>query len=147
MVRVGPNENLAQLSTHNKVLLSMDINKFYPSIVPEKAAEIAKLMWLKSTVEIENIDVEELAFYIGNTCSKDEIRVENLSEVVYLKKKMKKKKLVKKIMKKQIKMKKLQKSNKNLQNAKIQSEKSPKVEKKKEDIWLKPKIKANKNEL
>ena len=40
----------------------MDINKFYPSIVPEKAAEIAKLMWLKSTVEIENIDVEELAF-------------------------------------------------------------------------------------
>ena len=58
------NENLAQLSTSNKVLLSMDISKFYPSIVPEKAAEIAQIMWLKSTLEIENVDAEELAFIL-----------------------------------------------------------------------------------
>ena len=44
-------------------------------------------------------------------------------------------------------MKKQTKTNKNIQNIKIQSEKSPKNETKNESIWLKPKRKASKNEV
>ena len=47
----------------------MDIKSFYPSIVPEKVAETAEIMLLKSKLDLKNIDTDSLAFYLGSTHS------------------------------------------------------------------------------
>ena len=39
----------------------MDVKSFYPSLNPEKAAEIARIMWEKSPIIVENVDYDELA--------------------------------------------------------------------------------------
>ena len=42
-------------------------------------------MWEESTLEIENLDVDLLALYIGKHLKKDALAGENLLEVVYTK--------------------------------------------------------------
>ena len=74
----------------------MDIKSFYPSLDPVRAANIAKKMWLKSSLKLENVNTEMLAKYVGKFCDKSKIREENLNEVVFTKI-AKKKKFTKKI--------------------------------------------------
>ena len=110
--------------------------------MPERAAEVARIMWMRSTLDTKNIDTDSLAYYIGSTYSKSEIESNNLSEVVYSKKIVKKKKQnvrkTLKNLKKSIKITKLQKQTKNEKMKKSQSEKSPKPE----IVWMKPKRNA-----
>ena len=67
------------------VAKSLDIQNFYPSIKPAEAAKIARIMWEESTLEIENLDVDLLALYIGKHLKKDSLEGENLLKVVYTK--------------------------------------------------------------
>ena len=70
-----------------KVILSMDIKSFYPSIDPVKAASVARKMWENSPLVIENVDYDLLAKYLGTNLSNDEIRKEKIENIVYMKKK------------------------------------------------------------
>ena len=63
-----------------KMVASMDIDSFYPSINPVRVAEIARIMWERSDLEV-NINHEKLALYLGKHMS----RSENISEIVYKK--------------------------------------------------------------
>ena len=83
-----------------KVIASMDIKSFYPSIDPKKGAKIAREMWEKSSVEIDDLNVDQLAFYIGKFGPKSLIDSENIGEYVYTKTKKKyEKKVAKKVQK------------------------------------------------
>ena len=79
------NEKYKMNDFQNKVVLSMDIKKFYPSIVPEKAADIARIMFERSKVEVDNLNVDELALYLSMNFSRNELNKENLLEVTYTK--------------------------------------------------------------
>ena len=65
----------------------MDIKSFYPSIDPKRAEEVAKIMWKRSSLKLENVDLDLLAKYVGKFCEADKILEENLTDFVYLKKK------------------------------------------------------------
>ena len=41
-----------------KVIGSMDVKSFYPSIKPEKVALVARHMWNKANIKVENVDVD-----------------------------------------------------------------------------------------
>ena len=87
-----------KLENSKKMVASMDIDSFYPSINPVRVAEIARLMWKRSDLKV-NINHEKLAMYLGTHMSKAEIENENISEIVFRKAKRKricKKKIVKK---------------------------------------------------
>ena len=47
-----------------KMVASMDIDSFYPSINPVRVAEIARIMWDRSDLKV-NINFEKLALYLG----------------------------------------------------------------------------------
>ena len=72
-----------------KVIGSMDIKSFYPSINPRKVAIIARIMWNKSNVKVKNIDIKKLCKYIGKEIEKEKIERLNLQEVVFTKKSIK----------------------------------------------------------
>ena len=63
----------------------MDIQNFYPSIRPAEAAKIARIMWEESTLEVENLDLDMLALYIGKHVPKEVLEDEKLLDVVYSK--------------------------------------------------------------
>ena len=67
------------------------IKKFYPSLDPVKAAKVARIVWLKSTIDLKNVNIERLAKYVGKFCDFNEVKKENLTEVVWTKKKVPKK--------------------------------------------------------
>ena len=54
------NQSVSPEGISNRVIASMDIEQFYPSIDPERAANVARIMWEKSSVEIENVDYDKL---------------------------------------------------------------------------------------
>ena len=74
-----------------KVIMSMDVKIFYPSLDPVKAAKVARIMLLKSTIDLKNVNIERLAKYVGKFCDFNEVKKENLTEVVWTKKKVPKK--------------------------------------------------------
>ena len=43
----------------------MDIKNFYPSIDPVRGSEIARLMWEQSNVDFSEVNIDQLAFYLG----------------------------------------------------------------------------------
>ena len=99
-------EMLSKISQYNKsvksskrrIIASMDIKNFYPSIDPERGSEIARIMWDRSDVEITDINVDQLAFYLGKFG--DPVLLENLAlkDVIYKKspRKIRSKKISKK---------------------------------------------------
>ena len=66
----------------------MDIKSFYPSLNPKRAAHIARIMWMKSNLDLE-IDSDLLAKYVGKFCEQEKILEEKLTDYVYTKKKKK----------------------------------------------------------
>ena len=52
-------------NVRRKIIGSMDIDSFYPSLDSDQLVKVAKIMWERSTVELGNIDTSELAFYIA----------------------------------------------------------------------------------
>ena len=57
-----------------KVVMSMDVKNFYPSLDPVKAAKVARIMWLKSTIDLKNVNIEKLAKYVGKFCDFNEVK-------------------------------------------------------------------------
>jgi len=108
-----------------KVVGSMDIKSFYPSIRPDKVALIARLMWNKSDCSVKNVDKEKLAMYVTKEIPREKLRWLNLEDYLYIRKPV-----TKKIGRKQ---------NKSL-NAQDKSLKVKVKRRKKTDdeIWFKP---------
>ena len=81
-----------------KIIASMDIKNFYPSIDADKISEIVKIMWERSTLDVGDVDYEELAFYVGKYTPRELIVKSHLEEYTYTKKKRiyKKKKVARK---------------------------------------------------
>ena len=93
-------ELLENLSTYNKslgskknksrkIIASMDISSFYPSIDVNRGAKIAKIMWNKSNILVENLDTDELIWYISKYGKEENILEDNLEDYLYVKKKKK----------------------------------------------------------
>ena len=82
------------------IIASMDIEKFYPSILSQKSARIIRKMWEESELSIEGVDINKLSEYLGKHLKKEEIIEEEFEEIVYtrkLKEKRKKRTVTKKI--------------------------------------------------
>ena len=45
----------------SKTIGSMDIKSFYPSINPDRAAKVARLVWNDSKLKLDDIDWDSLA--------------------------------------------------------------------------------------
>ena len=75
------NESLkSQKSKKKMVLASLDIKNFYPSIDSKRGAQIAKLMWNRSDIVIENVNADELVWYISKYGQRENIKADGLSE-------------------------------------------------------------------
>ena len=85
------------------IIGSMDIEKYYPSILSEQSAKIIRRMWEESELSIE-MDVDKLSEYLGRHLKKDEIIEEEFEETLYTKveKEKKKRKVTKKIGRKHV---------------------------------------------
>ena len=55
----------------------MDIKNFYPSIDPVRGSEIARLMWEQSNVDFSEVNIDQLAFYLGKFAKKKDL-IDNL---------------------------------------------------------------------
>ena len=74
-----------------KVVGSMDIKSFYPSIRPDKVALIARLMWNKSDCSVKNVDKEKLAMYVTKEIPREKLKWLNLEDCLYTRKPVTKK--------------------------------------------------------
>ena len=96
----------------------MDIESFYPSIEPNRA-------FMKSEIEIQNIDLDSLPQYVGKYASNEKIEQEGIRNFIYTKIR---KKMTKKISRKANR-------SKSFRERKIEK----KTRKQKEDeVWQKP---------
>ena len=68
------------------IIASMDIEKFYPSILSQKSARIIRKMWEESELSIEGVDINKLSEYLGKHLKKEEIIEEEFEEIVYTRK-------------------------------------------------------------
>ena len=92
LLRTFENYNNSEINpSSQKVLFSMDIKSFYPSLDPVKAAAVARKMWDKSPLVIQNVDYDKLVRYLSKKMTNEEIENEKISELLYKKKKRKKK--------------------------------------------------------
>ena len=64
------NQSVSPEGRSNRVIASMDIDQFYPSINPERAANVARMIGEKSSFKIENVDYDKLAEYLGKSLKK-----------------------------------------------------------------------------
>ena len=84
----------------NIIVGSMDINKFYPSIIPEGSGKSIRRVFGKSKVKLEGLEVDPICKYLGKHLTAEEIEEEGFGEILYIKikktKKIKKKAAVKK---------------------------------------------------
>ena len=79
------NRKIQVSNSHSgKTVFSMDIKSFYPSLNPKRAAQVARIMWMRSNLDLE-IDEDLLAKYVGKFCEPEKILEENLTEFVYTK--------------------------------------------------------------
>ena len=108
-----------------KVVGSMDIKSFYPSIRPDKVALIARLMWNKSDCSVKNVDKEKLAMYVTREIPREKLKWLNLEDCLYTRKPV-----TKKIGRKQNKS--LNTQNKSL---KVKVKRRKKTD---DEIWFKP---------
>ena len=114
LVAKSTEEVLNKIETYNKrrfekipglkklIIASMDIEKFYPSIISEKSAKIIRKMWEESEISVEGIDFDKLSEYLGKHLKKEEIIAEQFEDILYTRKvkERKKRKVTKKIGKK-----------------------------------------------
>merc|ERR1711867_103597 len=111
MGRTFEDYNVSEINpSSEKIIFSMDIKSFYPSLDPVKAAAVARIIWDRSPLIIQNVDYDRLLKYLSKKLNNDEIEIEKISELLY--KKKPKRKLKHKKVKKRIKKKKLQKNRK-----------------------------------
>ena len=85
---------MARKSKKKFIAASLDIKNFYPSIDANRGAKIAKLMWNRSKIDVENLNIEELVWYVSKYGLKENIEEEGLSDYLYTKKMRKVKKKV-----------------------------------------------------
>ena len=93
----------------NIIVASMDIEKFYPSILSKESAKTIRGMWDESQLPME-IDMDSLSNYLGKKLKKNKIAEEGFEDLVYtIKVKVKEKKtkriILKKVSKKHMKKK------------------------------------------
>ena len=70
----------------NIIIGSMDIEKWYPSMIAEPSAKGIKEMILKSEVEFEGINYEEVCKYLGKFLTREQILEEKLEGLLYIEK-------------------------------------------------------------
>ena len=86
------------LKEGDKIIVgSMDLVKWYPTMVPESNAKTVRKMVEESEIEFKGIDYDDVAKFLGETLTKEKIIEEGLEELVYIKKK---KQTIKKLKKK-----------------------------------------------
>ena len=56
---------MARKSKKKFIAASLDIKNFYPSIDAKRGAKIAKMMWNRSKIDVENLNISELVWYIS----------------------------------------------------------------------------------
>ena len=78
--------NKLKSNSELKVVGSMDIKSFYPSIRPDKVALIARHMWNRSGCSVKNVDIEKLALYVTEEIDKEKLKWLNLDQVLFKKK-------------------------------------------------------------
>ena len=123
-------ENSRTVPEKQKVIGSMDIKSFYPSIEPVRAAEICKVMFIESNIKVLDVNHDELAFYVAKEIEVEKIFESKVQDVVYTRKKKKYIKNVGKKMKMKV-----------VRNKSIKSKIDPKA------AWAKPKRNPNENEV
>ena len=69
----------------------MDIDKWYPSTIPAPSAKGIRDMFEESKLEFGGINYDKVSRYLGEYLTEDEIKQEEMEEIVYIKiKKVKK---------------------------------------------------------
>ena len=105
-------ENFNQRRMMNKsrkrklIIASMDIEKFYQSLLSANSSKIIRKMWETSDLSIQGIDMDKLIRYLGSHLQKEEIIEEGFEEILYtkeIKERKKKSKYTKKISRKHVK--------------------------------------------
>ena len=86
------NLNAKNVTKLLKVIIgSMDIDKWYPSQIPGPSAKGIRDMFEESKVKFEGINYDKVSKYLGEYLTEDEIKKEEMEEIVYIKiKKVKK---------------------------------------------------------
>ena len=81
------------------IIASMDIEKYYPSILSKESALIIRRMWEESDLFIEELDMDKLLKYLAKYLTRDDIIAEGFEDLLYTKevKEKKKKKVTKKV--------------------------------------------------
>ena len=74
------------------IIASMDIEKFYPSVLSAKSAKIIRRMWEDSDLAIEGVDFDKLCKYLGIHLKKEDIVEEGFEDLLYTRKKKERKK-------------------------------------------------------
>ena len=84
--------NAKNVENSSKIIIgSMDIDKWYPSMIPAPSARGVREMFEKSKVEIAGINYDKVSKYLGEYLTEEEVRQEGMEEIVYMKiKKVKK---------------------------------------------------------
>ena len=80
------NENLNSSTNPKKVLGSMDIEQFYPSLDPKRVAQVVRMLWSECSLLIEDVDYKKLAEYLGKYMKNEDIISENIEDFVFRKK-------------------------------------------------------------
>ena len=76
------------------ILGSMDIEKWYPSMLTRPSAKEIKDMIVESGLEFVELDYDAISRYLGEQMTKEEIVDEKFEEIVYKKNKNKQKKKI-----------------------------------------------------
>ena len=68
----------------SSVVGSMDVKALYPSIDIDFAVEKCVELMQESNVKFNNVDVDELGWFLMTTCDKKDIEGQNLINIVHL---------------------------------------------------------------
>ena len=96
----------------------MDVEKWYPSMIAQPSAKEIREMVVESEIDFKGFDLDVVSQYLGEYLTNEEIKEEDMEEIVYMKKEKAKRKskknLVKNVTKKHVpkpQMKTMNKSN------------------------------------
>ena len=102
------NKNRNKLETNGKKVIigSMDVEKWYPSMIAQPSAKDIREMVVESEIDFKGFDLDVVSQYLGEYLTNEEIKEEDMEEIVYMKKEKAKRKsrknLVKNVTKKRV---------------------------------------------
>ena len=90
------NRNALNTNSDNVIIGSMDIKKWYPTMIAQPSAKEIREMVEESKIEFEGFDMDAVSQYLGEYLTNEEIIAEGMEEIVYRRKPSKKNKKKKK---------------------------------------------------